>query len=287
MKLNLNLIQSIRLVHALAESDFSVHVPHEEVWRFASLRTRFPIDLSDTPGPLITKRHLSVDHPTPRTTIGSHTRPLVFPHKILAACRNRWIENRTIHTFFSGLITSQRQATIHDWIDRRSAGQRRSKVPITDSRPHRAIRAIRVAMGKGDRNTYPLRGGSFVMSSSHAGRQFPSKAWDQTYYDTMCRSRFALCPNGDFVWTYRFFEATMCGAIPIVEQPCALYDGFHYHMMDDDDYAWSADKAQHNYELCAQRLTIPLADLNRELTKIIELTGSRVTSPAQRQHTAQ
>jgi hypothetical protein len=40
--------------------------------------------------------------------------------------------------------------------------------------------------------------------------------YDYSYYDRMMSSRFALAPDGDFAWTYRFLEAIMCGAIPII-----------------------------------------------------------------------
>ena len=38
------------------------------------------------------------------------------------------------------------------------------------------------------------------------------------YWDMMQRAKYVLCPDGDFVWTYRFFEAVACGAIPIIER---------------------------------------------------------------------
>lgn len=42
--------------------------------------------------------------------------------------------------------------------------------------------------------------------------------YDYGYYDKMMSSRFALAPDGDFPWTYRFLEGIMCGAIPIVSR---------------------------------------------------------------------
>ena len=78
-----------------------------------------------------------------------------------------------------------------------------------------------------------------------------------------------LCPNGDFVWTYRFFEAAMCGAIPVVENTCPHYDGFvHYAMKDDPrNYRWSLETAIHNFNLCREKLTIPPHLLTEELRK--------------------
>jgi hypothetical protein len=279
VQLNFDLIQSIRLVQALTESAFSIHIPHEHTWRFASLREHFQIGFSRTAGPLLTEPHVLVDHHTPVTAVGGIRRPLIFPHQIVAACRNRWADERTIYASFSGLVTVERQAAIRTWLRQRTVRPRRLRIPISTTRTHRAVEAIRSAAGLRNKRAFRIRGGDFVMSSSCLGRRFPTKAWDDTYVDTLGRSRFALCPNGDSVWTYRFFEATMCGAVPIVEQSCELYEGFHYYTMADHDYVWSIEKAEHNYQLCAQQLTVPKADLNDELTRLTTAKEEPTESP--------
>jgi Exostosin family len=66
------------------------------------------------------------------------------------------------------------------------------------------------------------------------------------YYDQLQSTRFALCPDGDFPWTYRFLEAIMCGAIPVVgpranNRPLDQEVGYTYCVAsstndrDDDD----------------------------------------------------
>ena len=37
------------------------------------------------------------------------------------------------------------------------------------------------------------------------------------YFETMCNSKFVLCPAGDAPWSFRFYEILMCKSIPIVE----------------------------------------------------------------------
>jgi len=37
------------------------------------------------------------------------------------------------------------------------------------------------------------------------------------YFQSMCQSKFVLCPAGDSPWSFRFYEVLMCGSIPIVE----------------------------------------------------------------------
>lgn len=41
--------------------------------------------------------------------------------------------------------------------------------------------------------------------------------FDTTYYTDMCSAKFTLCPTDVYPWSYRFFEAIMCGSIPILD----------------------------------------------------------------------
>ena len=58
------------------------------------------------------------------------------------------------------------------------------------------------------------------------GRDESIKGHDAEYWDMMSRAKYVLCPDGDFVWTYRFFEAVACCSIPIVETWHDLYYNF-------------------------------------------------------------
>jgi hypothetical protein len=49
----------------------------------------------------------------------------------------------------------------------------------------------------------------------------------------MARAQFVLCPNGDFTWTYRFFESIIFRAIPIIEDYTHHYDGYYYYTPND------------------------------------------------------
>lgn len=37
------------------------------------------------------------------------------------------------------------------------------------------------------------------------------------YFETMRQSKFCLCPAGDSLWSFRFYEVLMCESIPIVQ----------------------------------------------------------------------
>jgi hypothetical protein len=36
------------------------------------------------------------------------------------------------------------------------------------------------------------------------------------YFETMCKSKYVLCPAGDTEWSFRFYETLMCKTLPIV-----------------------------------------------------------------------
>ncbi|KAL9182996.1 hypothetical protein ACHAXT_004783 [Thalassiosira profunda] len=54
-----------------------------------------------------------------------------------------------------------------------------------------------------------------------------SGVYDYEYYDKLSSARIALAPEGDFHWTYRFLEAVMCGAIPVVQRIGEEEKGYH------------------------------------------------------------
>jgi hypothetical protein len=82
-----------------------------------------------------------------------------------------------------------------------------------------------------------------------------------------------LCPNGRFVWTYRFFEATLCATIPIVQITCELYEGFRYLTMDDDveQMIWNEADALHSAALCRERLTVHRGELKDEIRHLLRV----------------
>jgi hypothetical protein len=261
------LIQQIRLVHALAESAFEIAVPDVELEKFSVLRDRFGLRLAAARGddvPLTAC--VTIDHETPATAVGRLARPLIFPRAIVEHCRTLWPEARPHRYSFAGLLTDTRRALLERWID----GSRNGHGP-----------ALRARTGVGDflrRQLIRWRGadrqrriGDVTVWSSERGRRFPTKAWDADYFQMLASSQHVLCPSGDYHWSYRFFEACLCGAVPIVEQPSPLYDGFRYRLMSDprDDEPWSAENAEHNYQACSERILLPAAELNRELARLV------------------
>lgn len=256
-----SLIQQIRLVHAVAESAFEIAVPADELYKFSVLRERFGLKLAtakrDDPSlaPFVT-----IDHETPTTVLGTISRPLIFPRGIVTHCRTLWPAVRPHRYSFAGLLTESRRALLERWID--SSGKAPSRTNLGGFLRRQLIR-----WRGADRQR---RLGNVTVWSSERGRRFPTKAWDEEYFRMLADSQAVLCPTGDYVWSYRFFEACLCGAMPIVEQASPLYDGFRYRLMADarDVAAWSAEDAEHNYRVCAERIVVPADQLNGELARL-------------------
>jgi hypothetical protein len=272
------LIQQIRLVHALAESAFEIAVGTDEFEKFSILRDRFGLRLSEArPGDLPLEPYVTIDHATPSTAIGDLARPLIFPRAIVEHCRRLWPAARVHRYSFAGLLTDSRRALLESWIaDRGAVG----------------APALAARTGLGDflrRQVIRWRGadrqrriGDVTLWSSERGRRFPTKAWDEAYFQMLADSEAVLCPSGDYVWSYRFFEACLCGALPLVQEASPLYDGFRYRLMAEvrDTRPWSAEDAEHNYRVCVERIVVPVEALDRELARLAALAPAVSEAPA-------
>lgn len=91
--------------------------------------------------------------------------------------------------------------------------------------------------------------------NSLRGRQDGVRERDDEYFRALGRARFGLCPNGDFVWTYRFFETVLLKAIPIVEQDCELYEGYKYFKLGDV-LEYRQDWVEHNLSKAKEQLML-------------------------------
>lgn len=43
------------------------------------------------------------------------------------------------------------------------------------------------------------------------------------YFQSMCQSKYVLCPAGDSSWSFRFYETLMCGSLPVVDSLHHVY----------------------------------------------------------------
>jgi hypothetical protein len=264
------LIQSLRLCHALSETNVDICVRGADVAKFQLLRERFNIEIDAATEGQVPLPRLRILHGAPRTEVGDIVRPLIFPRCIFDYCRSMWSEQRDITFLFSGLVTPARYDLLSAWLRlQRSAYQLPSPPSSMMNRLRRKILGTKFSTQYTD--NISIGGELFHIASNKRGREFPLKAWDDEYFRTMSRAKFVLCPRGDHAWTYRFFEATMCGAIPLVEEPCALYASFRCRDINTPtrDLTWSRDDVEHNFSVCLNLLTVPTPLLEREVQRLL------------------
>jgi hypothetical protein len=216
---NPTLLQAFRAMQAVAECGLTVIIEPAERPTWDYASRWF--DLPYTEGSASHVLPIGIDHRSPAVQIGDLERPLLFPHRFFELYRDKWSHRHGRPVFF-GNPTPDRRRVIKSW--RRGAGRRGIEVRW-----------------------------------SRRGRHWPNKAWDSDYASALGSAQFALCPDGDFVWTYRFFEAVAAGAVPIVQSVAPLYDGFVFGRMDNglEGAEWTVQAALANFELARDMLTVP------------------------------
>ena len=221
---NMELIQTFRLQHAIAEAGYRISVPASTVPSWNHILKWFPGTANVTSRRLGAKTiPTCVDHAAPKTAFAGVSRPLIFPNVILSRLQSRWSAQRSTNAGFVGLLTPKRQAIMQ---------------------------------------RIPQEVGTVVLDS-RVGRKWPEKAWDDNYYLFMLNLKFAICPPGDFSWSYRFFEAAMCGAIPVVTEPHPSYDGFQYLTLEAINGAVYSDEiAYANFARVHELVTLSSAEIH-------------------------
>lgn len=216
-----HLIQSIRVYQCLMEAGLTIKINRDQEETFEYLKKHFTVRYSSKEK-AVKNLDIEISHNVPYVRMGSYRQPLVFSNEVFQKCRALWSDKRATDLVFVGLVTPGREKYFKD-----------KKKQLNDSRLKLKI------------------------TNSDKGRVFPYKAWDEDYYKEMGAAKFVLCPNGDFIWTYRFFEAILCGAIPVVEEECELYKDFIYHTSIHDNLEWDRGIALHNFDKAKDLLGAP------------------------------
>lgn len=259
-------IQELRAIHAISESGVDVLIPKKQEVKFKMLKKKFNMKykVSDKDAVFKMSEVLSINHETPKTGINELNKPLIFPLVITSYCKTLWKEERCFKYTFAGLITQSRNELISNWVKNNITSEKFS-LPITDSFKNK-WRSKFFNFFNID-STVSLKIGELVIWSSNRGRKFPIKAWDDEYFKVLGQSKFVLCPSGVCIWSYRFFESILCGAIPIVDENCEAYEGFRFKYLSEDasTFVWSQEDAEFNYKLCIERITIDSSLIRNEI----------------------
>jgi hypothetical protein len=266
-----DLLQQVRLIHALTESSFEIVLPSGEIEKYLPLKKFFGMKFVEgKSGDFDLTDCLTIDHATPITAIGYLKRPVIFPHSIQNYCHSLWREKRDYRFSFAGLITDKRKVLLETWIQK-NIGQQ--SYPISEQQNQTKKTAIEKLMGIFRFSNYPkrIKIGDLSLWSSTRGRTFPVKSWDDDYFKVLSKSKFILCPSGDYVWSYRFFETILCGAIPIIEKNCPAYAGFRFYTLNDNvkELEWRPEDVEYNFRHCSERITVPKDSLNNELIRLV------------------
>lgn len=257
LPLRLRLIQQWRMLQALAESDFSFSVPWQQKENVEFLQQFFDVPLSFADDIDVAGHLLQLDTFKPWCAIAGLRRTLIYPHQILRHCRGLWPTSRRVRFGFAGFAHRSRHQILDEWHVRWFG---RPLVPNLLKQSDELSKHLRNELFA-----------SVAVVYSKAGRRFPGKVWDDAYYEFLVNSTMTLCPDGEEIWTYRFFEAMLCGSVPIVQSDCLVYKGFRYGFLTDDPSTidCSPEVVAHNFRLCRERLTIPLPDLNEALAYVL------------------
>ena len=94
-----------------------------------------------------------------------------------------------------------------------------------------------------------------LVINSENGRDEVKKKNDWEYFEQMGESQFVACPDGDFTWTYRFFEAIFCQAIPIIENESPLYKGYKFYKVGEE-LVYNTEWVEHNLAKAKKELML-------------------------------
>ncbi len=246
-----SLIQEVRAIHAISELKIKINIDVSDEHKFNLLKYHFDMNYSlGLQDGLDIFDVIEIDHSKPLTSIFSITKPLIFPKVITDYLKQRWPKSRKYEFGFSGLITSEREDVIEKWL---LAANHRPSILKHETISFKIKRKLFLKLNI--RKPLIKKFGKLFISSSNRGRIFPGKSWDDNYYNFLLRSKFILCPSGIYIWTYRFFESILCGAIPVVEKSAPCYNGFIYYKMDEElcNIKWSKEIIEYNYKLCISK----------------------------------
>lgn len=185
--------------------------------------------------------NISIDHSKPRTTISNYyTAPLIFPEKITNLFYNEF-EDKIEKIYFRGLLTRRR------FIE--------TLFLFLDIGEVKASFILLLNLIRGNRN-FTINTNKVNIAFTQRGRNAKFKFLDNEYYKEMAKYKYVFCPKGDFIWTYRFFEAIQVGSIPISKHSTPEYTDFFYLKKPHEITKANTEKAKKNSRIFKEKYNL-------------------------------
>jgi hypothetical protein len=207
-------VQEIRLFASLIESGWRLKVNSKQKNALNSIKGYFPIEHKKYSGEHVRKVEIKINHAMPKTVFGHVERTLIFPEWMFErSVLNS--PNRDILCSFQGFSTVTRVLDALNLLE----NSHHSENPILKVVVKFLARNVHVPFRNYFLNRlfkiffYKYR---YMFEWNTRGRKLENKIIDRKYWEILKKSRTVYCPAGDFIWTYRFYEAVMSGAVPVL-----------------------------------------------------------------------
>ena len=193
-----NRVQEIRLFAALIEAGWNLEVNKDQLSGLSYIKK---IKTGDISNKNEIKVEINVDHSKPITSIDEISSELIFPEWFFKDFKG----DKKDLIIFEGLVTEQR---IKYLVKLLGYGLIREKLSLF-------IYKISKSYGRFFISKL-LSKDNVKIQFSYNGRKKHFKLYDSGYFLNLSKSKYVICPPGDFVWTYRLFETVMSKSIPVI-----------------------------------------------------------------------
>lgn len=191
-------VQDIRLFAALIEAGWNLEVNLEQSKSLKNIRA---IKIADKSNKREVKLDFLIDHCKPSTNVSGISAELIFPEWFFDGFD---VDKEDI-VIFEGLVTRQRIKYLVKLLGYGAIREKLSLLIYNISRHYGGFFISRL-----------LSKANVKVNFSYNGRKKEFKLYDKSYFLNLSQSKYVICPPGDFVWTYRFFETMMSKSIPII-----------------------------------------------------------------------
>jgi hypothetical protein len=96
-----------------------------------------------------------------------------------------------------------------------------------------------------------------IHSSTYGRNRKPKYKLDLDYYQQLSLSFYGISPIGDCPWSYRFFEAIMCKAIPILgDNEDDRFAKSFFFLRDSSEHFYDKSAADSNFQIFVKNHTL-------------------------------